>query len=211
MRRFRMLLAGCALIALTRPAAADPAPDPYGAMVAAIEAGKTDADYGALRHAYAETAGYDPYGMTVRDLITGMRDAFSAGDCKTAGTDAEKIATLQFTEIEAHMVTALCLEKEGDAREANAQHAIILGLMKSILDSGDGLAPATAYQVVTIEEEYAVLNLLDLDMKQQALVQEDGHSYDRFTVAKKDGQGETEIFFAIDPIFASLDRQFRKP
>jgi len=207
----KTLLLGCAVVAFAGPAAAEPAASPYATMVAAIEPGKTDADYGALRRAYVESESYDPYGTKILDLVSAMRDAFSAGDCKTAAKDAETIATLQFTDIEAHMVAALCLERTGDHAKADFQHAIFLGLVHSILDSGDGLAPATAYRVVSLDEEYAVLNLLDLKVGQQALVQDSGHSYDRFTVSMADAKGEIEVFFEIDPILKALDREFQTP
>lgn len=207
----KRLLLGCAVIALAGPADAKPTASSYATMVAAIEPGNTDADYGALRRAYVESEGYDPYGTKILDLVSGMRDAFSAGDCKTAGKDAASIATLQFTDIEAHLIAALCFEKAGDPSQADFQRAISLGLVHSILDSGDGLAPATAYRVVSLDEEYAVLNLLDLKVGRQALVQDGGHSYDRFTVSMADAKGDIEVFFEIDPILKALDREFHTP
>ena len=207
----KTLFLGCAVIALAAPAAAEPAASPYATMVTAIQPGKTDADYGALRRAYVESAGYDPYGAKIGEFVTAMRAAFNAGDCKTAGKDAAAIAALQFTEIEAHLIAALCFEKAGDRTQADFQRAISLGLVHSILDSGDGLAPATAYRVVSLDEEYAVLNLLDLKVGQQALVQDGGHSYDRFTVSMADADGNVEVFFEIDPILKTLDRELKAP
>lgn len=204
-------LFGSACFFLAGPALAAPPAASYESMVTTIRAGHTDADYDALRHAYAASAGYDPYGMKLQTLLPEMLDAFGNKNCKTALADAGKIGAIDYTELNAHLVAAVCLEDMGDKKESALQHEIFLGLVDSILKSGDGHTPKTAYRVVTLDEEYTLLTILQLESNGQALIQEDGHSYDRFDVNADDTKEEGTIFFEIDPIFTSLARDLHTP
>jgi len=200
-----------ACFVLAGPALAAPPAPSYESMVAALRAGDTNTDYQALRHAYAASAGYDPYGMKLQTLLPGMLDAFGKKDCKTALADAGKIGAIDYTEINAHLVAAMCLEDMGDKTESIRQHEIFLGLVDSILKSGDGYAPKTAYRVVTLDEEYTLLTILKLESHGQALIQNDGHSYDRFEVSTDDTKEQGTIFFEIDPIFGLLQHELNTP
>lgn len=189
------------------PVSAQPAS--YETMVASIRAGHTDSDYVALRQAYAKSKDYDPYGMKLQALVPEMLGAFGNKDCKTAVADAGKIGAIDYTDIDAHLVAALCFDDMGDKTESAFERAIFTGLVDSIVKSGDGRTPATAYRVVTLAEEYALLTLFQLDSKGQALIQQDGHSYDRFEVSAADTKEQGEIFFEIDPILASYERNLQ--
>lgn len=198
---------GAALALITIPAAAGQADTSYKAMVAAAEAGQAGVDYGKLRGAYVHSAGYDPYGMAVSNLVDRMRKAYAAGDCKLAAKDAAAISAQQFTNVEAHLAAALCFEKSGNKAGAGRQHEIFLGLTGSILESGDGLTPATAFHVVSLDEEYFVLTALGLNVGEQALVQLGGHAYDRFAVSAKDFDAKSTLYFEIDPILGAAKQR----
>lgn len=210
-RWLKNALFGSACLFLAGPALAAPPAASYESMVATIRAGHTDIDYDALRHAYAASAGYDPYGMKLQTLLPEMLDAFGNKDCKTALSDAGKIGAVDYTEINAHLVAAMCLDDMGDKKESALQHEIFLGLAGSILKSGDGHTPKTAYRVVTLDEEYTLLTILKLESNGQALIQEDGHSYDRFDVSADDTKEQGTIFFEIDPILGSLQHELNTP
>lgn len=203
------LFAGASFV-LVGPASAAPPASSYEAMVASIRAGHTDADYLALRQAYAKSEDYDPYGTKLQTLVPEMLGAFGNKDCKTAMADAGKIGAIDYTDIDAHLVAALCFEDMGDKTQSAFERAVFSGLVDSIVKSGDGRTPATAYRVVTLAEEYTLLTLFKLDSKGQALIQQDGHSYDRFEVSADDTKDEGEIFFEIDPILASFERDSQK-
>jgi len=73
-------------------------------------------------------------------------------------------------DIAARLVTAAALKKLGREAEAQEQLAWYRGLIDSILVSGDGKTPATAYVVISIREEYSVLYDLGLRPTEQALL-----------------------------------------
>lgn len=78
------------------------------------------------------------------------------------------------------------------------------GLLQSILASGDGKTAATAWVVIEISEEYALLDHLGFKKDSQALINESGKMYDRFAV--KDAAGKSsEVYFDITPFFGKND------
>ena len=105
-------------------------------------------------------------------------------------------------DIDAQLLTAVALEKLGRLPES-AQHELwYRGLVQSILDSGDGRIAATAFVVISIPEEYAVLRALGLHVQQQALVE---GGIDALTVTSADG-ATTVVYFDPAAHFRRLER-----
>ena len=73
------------------------------------------------------------------------------------------------------------------------------GLIRTILATGDGKTPETAFAVIAVAEEYAIIGALGLKRGQQALINKDGHSYDLMRVTTKDGAME-RLYFNIDRV-----------
>jgi len=178
----------------------------YTALVAAAKSGQ-NVDFQALREAYAQSPDYDPYGLKLPPAAHEMIPAAIAGDCPKAMKIARTVIESAFIHADAHTIVALCAGKAGDDAGEQAERKIAVGLMRSILNSGDGKTPQTAYRVVTVWEEYSVLQLLKLRKTVQRLVSVDGHAYDVLD-AKRDGQDSVvSVYFRIDGILAQLDRK----
>ena len=179
----------------------------YAELVARMKSGETQVDYRALREAYAASPGYDPYAMKVQAMIGMMVDAANAGDCDKALDLAKRITDIDFVQIDAHTVADFCYHQRKDAKRAAFHHAVALGLLRSIAASGDGKSPASAFVVVSMDEEYAMIHTLGLHVDQQALVNANGRSYDRLAVTTLDGR-HLSIYFDVSRPFGSLERQF---
>ena len=93
-----------------------------------------------------------------------------------------------------HHFAAIAYEGLGDRQRAQFHRAWFDGLVRSILDSGDGRAAATAYVVISIEEEYDVLALRSLRRERQALSQIEGRPYDVLTVIDREGRSSSVYF-----------------
>lgn len=169
----------------------------YEAMVARAKGGDVTIDFTALRDAYAASAHYQPEGGDYDQPRSAMIDAFNAKDCAKALAAADKVLDSIFIDISAHIVSGRCFEVGGDAPKAEFHRAIARGLVQSILASGDGKTPKTAYVVVAVSEEYDVLTALGLKLGVQSLVQDDGHSYDKMDATSVSGAPVT-LFFQID-------------
>jgi len=77
---------------------------------------------------------------------------------------------------------SMALQHLEKTEEAEAVGEILFGVIHSVLTSGDGRSSETAMRVITIDEEYAIVQFLGLRAVAQALVQKDGHFYDVLTV-----------------------------
>jgi len=93
-------------------------------------------------------------------------------------------------DIEMHFYASIALEELN--RVGEAQHHIDWrnGLIDSVLASGDGRMPETAFVTISVNEEYAILRAFGLTPKSQALV----GNRDQFVVTDRSGE-ESEIFF----------------
>lgn len=118
-------------------------------------------DYVTLRSQYAKTYQYDPIGDTTIERMQML--AFEAS---TTPYEQEAIDRIEdYNELlEKHIghigvvSQALALSRD-DERFGNVEQLekIRDGMFRSIMETGDGLAPESAYEIVTLAEEIAVL------------------------------------------------------
>ena len=71
------------------------------------------------------------------------------------------------------------------------------GLIDSIRSSGDGKSPAKAWVVISVAEEYAVLQALGFKPSGQSLLHQNGHSFDVMKAKSDDGTEQT-FYFNVD-------------
>jgi hypothetical protein len=166
--------------------------DGYPALLSRVRQRDLTVDFGALRRAYAQTANYHPEDPAMGALRREMDRDFDSGDRAGAVQIAKHVLALDYVDIEAHRV----LERSG-ASCADFHRTVADRLTQSILDSGDGKSPATAYSVLSTDEEYAVLDRLALQAAAQSLVERDGHHYDVLLVLRDKGK-PFEIYFNVD-------------
>jgi hypothetical protein len=205
--RSRILLGVVLAVLLAGPAAADA----YTDLVARAEQGDATLDYAALRNAYALSDHYDPYAAQTRPLFDAAWNAFQAKDCNRAVASARAMFAINYVTIPMHFVVSDCLRQAGDAAGADREAAIARGIAKSLLDSGDGKSIATAYHVVSLNEEGFVLTMLGFHEEKQALLSDGGHQYDLLE-GKDEKTGEPRsAYFNIDAIFAGEAKMLGKP
>jgi hypothetical protein len=159
-----LLLVGLALSS-GNTRAAGPSYDDY---VAQVKAGKIEIDYTAFRLAYAASSKYAPYGVV--EILSKLKKAYDAGDCPSAMAHAREVFDVNFVHMEAHKIAAFCLKKAGNEEEARREYAMFLGLFSSVLKSGNGMSPETAFVVIAVDEEYSVLETASLTPVKRALV-----------------------------------------
>jgi hypothetical protein len=79
--------------------------------------------------------------------------------------------------------------------------------LRSILVTGDGKSAATAYVVIAVEEEYSLMRALGDRPKNQALIHQDDHAFDRMEVTD-DKDLPQVLFFNVDRPTAWLSLSF---
>jgi len=182
----------------------------YNELLARAKRGDRDLDYQALRYAYAGSPGYDPYGGSLRALKTAMGKAYREKDCLRVTGEAAKILEIDYVDIDAHMLADLCFRQLGDTARAEFHRAEARGLMRSILQSGDGKSPENAFVVIAVDEEYSLIGAMGLKVQKQSLVNQDGHAYDRMDVTGADADKAGVLFFNVDRPLSWMDEQFKK-
>jgi hypothetical protein len=150
LRRIAILV----LLLISSPAVAtDDTETKYRDLVAAAKSGQP-VDWQALRFAYAESSAFDLLGVKSAAARKAMFEALRTDDYTGALAQANLILDQNFVDIDAHFVTEIANAKLGNADEAKKQHAIIIGLLRSI-ETGDGKTPETAFTVITVAENMA--------------------------------------------------------
>jgi len=203
-------LLGCFLLSGARAIAApEPSQALYDALVAKAESGDTTIDYAALRLSYTRTDHYEPYPGSAIELMLKAFNAMQAKDCPAAIDSARASLKLNYVDFRVHEILADCLEKTGDTAGRDRELATSAGLVKALLASGVGKSPLTAYKVVTISEEYFILEAYyGAHRGSQSLINgEDGHMYDCLTGTTAKGE-EIALYFNIDTIFGAERKMF---
>jgi hypothetical protein len=187
-----------------RAAYAAPAQPTYQSLLEMARRGDRGLDFTALRMAsanrLAKASAADPV------LRKKMFDALHKDQWSAVIEIGNQVLAQNYLDIDAHMFVALAYEKSHQPEKAAPHRAMGDGLMKSILASGDGRTPKTAFVVISVDEEYSVLHHYRLMSTKQDLVTADGHSYDVLT-AETDTHEEATVIFNIDKVMAIEDAQ----
>jgi hypothetical protein len=169
----------------------------YAALLARVQNGDTSIDFQKLRFSYMES----PERKSAKDTSdqeSGMFKALNANDFKEAIKNADTVLANEFVNLDAHYVESVAYGKLQDAEKADFHRRIFAGLFKSIIGSGDGKSPATAYVVISTNEEYIVLKVMGLTPGTQSLIHDGGHSYDRMEVKDRKTNETVTLYFNVD-------------
>ncbi|MCK4665766.1 DUF4919 domain-containing protein [Candidatus Dependentiae bacterium] len=169
----------------------------YEQILKRVKAQEKDVDFGEFRMAYVKTDYYNPYEQNIK-IRKEMSLAISNKDYKKALELAGKILEKNYVDIEAHMV---CLVVYEDIKKKNKYeyHAYVLnGLIGSILKSGSGKSPESAFVVISIREETIILEILGYKQLKQRLISKGKHKYDAIEVEKAKTKKKTTIYFNVD-------------
>jgi hypothetical protein len=171
----------------------------YQALLTTAKASAPNADWSALRVAFAERPGFRAFAQT--DAKRQMFAAAEKSNCAAALPEAKAVIAEAYIDIDAHLVAAFCEDLAGDRAGAQLDRDIGAGLVASIR-TGDGLSPAAAFTPIDVDEEYAVMRAMGAKITQQDLVQAGGHSYDALATVDAKGQPAT-YYFLIDRVLAA--------
>jgi tetratricopeptide (TPR) repeat protein len=200
MRAVKVFLLVCLIFFVASPAAAldDPkvARAKYEELASKVKSGDLNIDWQELRLAarVGEVYGdYDPY-----DAAKRAQASFDEGDYEGALKIARETEQHNIADGEAQLAAWNCLIKLGRQSEADKEKSILLALLKSISESGNGKSLKKAWFAVGIREEYLYMELiLQVQYKQQRSIKQDGHYYDMVLVTDQSGK-EKVVWFNTD-------------
>ena len=207
--RARYFAAVVAILALAGARADAPAKT-YAELVTQAETGDAATDFTALRIAYAQSPGYDPYGYASGAKFGELWPAFKAKDCAKVFAVSDEMLKSDYTLASVHIIRSECYRLAGDDQREAREEMIGRGLANSLTASGDGKSTKTAYVVVTMSEERFLLVALGLHEEKQSLIRDGGHVYDLIEGPNEKPGGDASAFFNVDALFAGMARQFQK-
>jgi hypothetical protein len=172
----------------------------YDAFKVRVQSGDLAFDWRAFRLAAAVVAAADT-GFDEKQAAADALKALSADDAAGALSGAKLLIQHNMAASEGHIIAWVAYAKLNQREAATREKAILDALVDSIRKSGDGAAAATAWYVVSVDEEYFYLGFaLKAKTQSQALVRRDGHSYDQITLAGTDGSVHIVWFLADVPL-----------
>jgi hypothetical protein len=161
-----------------------------------------------LYYGYTFQDDYSPYRSS--DYQDSLRALFSSGDLseddihKTVSFSDSLLALnpfdLRAINFKLNAFNRLKLQKEFN--QSVVRMTIVLD---AIMYSGDGMTKETAFYVITVNHEYDVLSILELNSVGQSLIDH----YDYLELAQNDA-GIEGLYFDITPCLSSMSKMFSK-
>jgi hypothetical protein len=176
----------------------------YRALVERLKGGDLSVDVGELRQAFTETPDYRAMMMAFYQQLW---RPLAAGDFPAALKGAETVLERNFVEINAHMVAAIAHQQLGNPPRAAFHRAVADGLLRVIMAKGDGKTPDTAWEVIDVSEEYAVMRVLNVTLRSQSLqMNQPGPKVDVLLVMDNRTKEERTLYFNVDRSMAAMTR-----
>lgn len=166
----------------------------------------TEIDYFQLRMAFTKTNYYNPYGD--RNELDELYNLFEEGKFQEIIKKVPKLLTAKFVDIDFHMIVFSAAEQLNDEKLSSYHGFIVNKLLDSILSSGDGKTPETAYIVINTDEEYALLGCLGLRRTTQSLIKHNERSYDLLEAVDKE-ENLHRLYFDIEIPYNWLGRKIK--
>jgi len=165
-------------------------------------------DWFMLYYGMAHQSGYSPYsGCEIVDAI--IKSLQESGDDRELRNTGPGLLREDFTRFRLYFPLMNLYLSEGEYEKAQSIAYNFFGLTSAILATGDGKSPETARIVVSVPDEYLIMNLLGFVTTMQALHEKNGHMFDSFKGDLSDGKNAT-LWFNIDKPYQKLGQNFGK-
>lgn len=181
----------------------------YYQLLARLKNNDTNVDFLALRLAYTRTPEYKPYGAdeSAKDAAFA---ALQKKDFAEAVRSAQTVLEKNYVDLDAHLMCRIAYREMGNSERYNFHSAVLKGLVGSLYASGDGTTPETAIVVISVPEEYFLLNANGLKSMKSSALGKNGHDYDMMDVEnRKTGEKKT-LYFNTDIPRRWLAKSFQK-
>jgi hypothetical protein len=183
------------------PSTARAAQARYDALVAQARKGDAPVDMAELRRAFTETPAYHG---TMMSVYQSLWAPLGKGDFPAALRRAESVLDGNYVEVNAHMVASIAHQQLGNAARSAYHQQIANGLLRAIMATGDGASPQTPWVVIDMTEEYALLRVLNLSLRSQALSTAGGVSMDVLHVIDARTNEPRTIYINVDNPMAAM-------
>lgn len=177
----------------------------YEALLEKAKKGEGAIDFKGLRFAYFETPDYNPLAGMIN--YRGLWGSLAPGKYPEAVKAAESVLEKNYVDVNAHMVAFIAYRETGEAEKARYHRTWAEGLLNSIKSAGDGLSTDTAFEVISVSEEYAFFRSMGVQPVSQSLVRDKGHAFDAVVVVEPKTNRQVTYYFNVDKPFSAYGRK----
>lgn len=160
-----------------------------------------------LRMDYAQRPDFNPI-WSLDETRKAIRTAFGEKDYKKVVALSNEWLAKCPVDANTHLIHASAASRLGDMKDYVQHTYFAYGLMQSILQSGDGQTPETAYQVISVEEEYTVIGDFGAEVVGQSLI-EGEKPCDKMDCKRRSGATFT-VYFDVTISMKALQRDFER-
>ena len=146
--------------------------DQYCKTVKLLESGKEDIDYKKFRESFLKSEQFKvALGKTseLSELKKEMNKQKISRKYEDVLAITKQILSIDYTDLTAHKALRQTYSILRDLDKAKKYKTIQMGLLKSIINSGDGKSCETAWEVIQIKEEYFILKMLNAKLIHQKI------------------------------------------
>ncbi|MBZ0291178.1 MAG: DUF4919 domain-containing protein, partial [Anaerolineae bacterium] len=170
--------------------------DEYEILLEAAKRDPEKADFLALRMAYVQSPLFNPYINGVNTPAK-VRAAIQQDSVEKIGMGLQQALQDDYLDIEAHAVAFQFYHQNKQTHRAEYHQRFMRGLLDSII-TVDGRTPETAFQVISIREEYAVMAVLGLPVHMQRKEHKNGNNFDILSSTHPKTNQPLDLYFNID-------------
>ena len=168
----------------------------YYTLVRKLKNNDMSVNFLTLRMSYTRTPDYKPYGDS--EARKAAFAALNRKDFAGALRSAQTVLETNYVDLDIHLLCRIAYRETGNTAKEAFHVSVLRGLVSSIYNSGDGSSPEKAMVVISVPEEYFVMNANGLSLLKQKSMTVNGHDYDAMDVEnKKTGEKKT-MYFNVD-------------
>ena len=174
----------------------------FARQQALAETESPQTDFSALRSGFTKTAQYQPWDTKEHEAAKAMFDAFENRDYALCFALSEALVKANYTNLDAHFGLLTCGQALGrEAPFLKHEAWLLKGLMRSILNSGDGQTVSTAYRTISLNESRAFVRLRGLMLDRHDILSVPGKNIDvlHCTALRDDAGDTTALYFDNTP------------
>jgi len=162
----------------------------------------------ALRWAWMGSTDFNPI-MATR---LAQRARPRAGDdCARARQAAAAVLEIYWLDLRSHDVMAACARRDGDAPAAAVHGAARDAIVAAMRASGDGSAAERAMTVISVDEEYALLEIIGARRTGVTLAERRGRKLDVMEVAGRQDDRRFTLWFDVSGLFEFYEHRRTRP
>ncbi len=186
----------------------------YPELLRRFQAADTTLSLEQIRHFYYGTATrseYDPYKMAKIDALRQAfeKDTPSKEDWEKAANEIDKELETDPTNIRFHLYKYIIYSNlyGPESEKTFDAHNQVVMLLSAVTSTGDGSSKEKAFHVISVADEYGILEIFGLSPTMQSLVEDKGQSYDVMDL-QENKYGLKSMYFNITASMAAMNKMF---